>query len=150
MDLYSLLQARPMRTRQPLVLAVEDNEDSLLLLTQALELFHCSVISARDGQSGLALARTHQPDLVLLDVLLPDMHGLELVARLRQTPGVDTHPLIAVTALAKAEDRQQMLAAGCNDYITKPYILEDLEAVIHYHLENVQALRPSGATKASS
>jgi two-component system, cell cycle response regulator DivK len=141
MELHSLLQVRPTGIGKPLVLVVEDNEDSLVLLTQALELFHCSVVSARDGRTGLALAQTYQPDLVLLDVLLPDMHGLELVTHLRQISGIAAHPFIAVTALAKAEDRQQLLAAGCDDYITKPYILEDLEATIQYHLGELQALR---------
>ena len=135
MERQSLLQGHPNPVKdQPLILAIEDNEDSLVLLTQALELFDCEVVGARDGQSGFNMALSHDPDLILLDILLPDMNGQDLAMQLRQLPTIATTPIVAVTALAKADDRQQILLSGCNDYITKPYILEDLEAIVQKHL----------------
>lgn len=77
-----------------------------------------------------------QPNLILLDILLPDMSGLEVVRQLQQNPDFASTPIVAVTALAKLEDRQQILSY-CHDLITKPYILEDLEAVIRRHLNPV-------------
>lgn len=143
MERQSLLQTRPNpATDQPLILVVEDNEDSLVLLTQALEPFECQVVGARDGQAGFNLASSYYPDLILLDILLPDMNGQDLAWQLRQLPALVTTPIIAVTALAKAEDRQQILLSGCNDCITKPYILEDLEATIQKHLAIGQPALP--------
>lgn len=135
MERQSLRQTRPDPFKdQPLILVIEDNEDSLVLLTQALELFDCEVVGARDGQSGFNMALSCSPNLILLDILLPDMNGQDLALQLRRLPTLTATPIIAVTALAKADDRQQILLSGCNDYITKPYILEDLEAIIQKHL----------------
>jgi CheY-like chemotaxis protein len=80
------------------------------------------------------MALSYSPNLILLDILLPDMNGQDLALQLRRLPTLTATPIIAVTALAKADDRQQILLSGCNDYITKPYILEDLEAIIQKHL----------------
>lgn len=122
---------------QPLILAVDDDEDNLLLLTEVLDPIKCSFITAADGQTALKLAEKHQPDLILLDVMLPDVDGLEVVHRLRQNRQTMTIPIIAVTALARVEDRDSLLLAGCNDYISKPYMLDDLEAVIRCHLPQI-------------
>ncbi len=120
--------------RRPLVLAVEDNEDNLLLLLQVLELLDCSFISSKDGHTAVMLAQNYQPDLILLDIMLPDLDGAQVVHRLKQDPQTMTIPIIAVTAMARLEDRQRMLLAGCNDYIKKPYIIDDLEATIRRYV----------------
>ncbi len=119
---------------QPLVLAVDDDEDNLLLLTEVLTPLSCSVITATYGQQALNLALEQQPALILLDVMLPDISGIEVVRQLKQNPQTMTIPVIAVTALARLEDRDRLFLAGCDDYVSKPYMLDDLEAVIHYHL----------------
>lgn len=117
-------------TKKPLILAVDDDEDNLLLLTEVLEPMSCSVLTATHGKTTIHLAQVCQPDLILLDVMLPDLNGLEVVHRLRQNPQTKLIPVVAVTALARAEDRDRLLLAGCNDYISKPYMLDELEAVI--------------------
>lgn len=106
----------PVLDRRPLVLVVEDNQDSLLLLTQALELFECTGLSATNGREALSLVQAFQPNLILLDILLPDMSGLEVVRQLQQNPDFASMPIVAVTALAKLEDRQQILSY-CHDLI---------------------------------
>lgn len=135
MNLQLLLKSeQPTVINQPLILAVDDDEDNLLLLTEVLKPMNCSFITATHGQSALQLAQNCQPDLILLDVMLPDFNGIEVVQRLRQNPQTKTIPVVAVTALARTEDRESLLLAGCNDYISKPYMLDDLEAVISRHL----------------
>lgn len=120
---------------KPVILAADDHEDNLLLLSLAVEqLFNCLLLAAVDGQTVLTLAKTFQPDLILLDILLPDLNGLEVVRRLKQQPETSRIPIVAVTALAKIEDREKILAAGCDDYLCKPYMLEDLEAAIRQNL----------------
>ena len=125
---------------QPLVLAVDDDEDNLLLLTEVLTPLSCSVITATYGQQALNLALEQQPALILLDVMLPDISGIEIVRKLKQNPQTMTIPVIAVTALARIEDRDRLFLAGCDDYVSKPYMLDDLEAVIHYHLNSRRSL----------
>lgn len=119
---------------KPLVLAVDDDEDNLLLLMEVLTSLSCTVITATSGQQAFNLALEQQPALILLDVMLPDINGVEIVRQLKQNLQTITIPVIAVTALARQEDRDRLFLAGCDDYISKPYMLDDLEAVIQYHL----------------
>jgi two-component system, cell cycle response regulator DivK len=121
-------------TQRPLVLAVDDNEDNLGLISFTLDLFGFAFISAPDGQMTLDLAQTHQPDLILLDIMLPDLDGIEVVRRLKQDSRTKSIKIIAVTALARDEDRDRILAAGCEDYISKPYMVDDLEALLRHYL----------------
>ena len=120
--------------RPPLVLAVDDNEDNLQLLNELLLLNECSVISAADAQTTLVMAQKYQPDLILLDMMLPDLSGIEVVSRLKQDPQTMAIPVIAVTAMAREQDRESFLLAGCNDYIKKPYITDELEAIVRRYL----------------
>lgn len=120
--------------QRPLVLAVDDNEDNLNLINFTLDLFGFAFISAPDGETTLELARSYQPDLILLDIMLPDLDGVELIGMLKQDSRTKEIPIIAVTALARAEDQERILAAGCNEYISKPYMVEDLEALIRRYL----------------
>lgn len=121
-------------SQHPLVLAVDDDEDNLLLLTYSLALFGYSSISTADGETALLLVRNYRPDLILLDIVLPDLSGVDVVQRLKQDLQTTMIPVIAVTGLAGAEDRDKLLQAGCSDYISKPYILENLQGIIERHL----------------
>ncbi len=123
-----------------IILAVDDNEDNLLLLTEVLEPLNCLVMTATHGQTALLLAQGYQPDLILLDVMLPDVNGMEVVQRLRQNQETAQIPVVAVTALAREEDRDRLILAGCNNYISKPYLIEDLEALIRQYLPPIPAV----------
>ena len=119
---------------EPIILAVDDDEDNLVLLTEVLEPLNCLVMKATHGQTALRLAQAYQPNLILLDIMLPDLNGIEVVYRLKQNQETAKIPVIAVTALARLEDRDRLILAGCNSYISKPYILDDLEALIRHYL----------------
>lgn len=119
---------------KPIILAVDDDEDNLLLLAYALEPLDCCLLTAADGLSALQSAQVYQPDLILLDILMPYMDGSEVVSHLRKDLNTQALPVIAVTALANATDRERLLKLGFNDYLSKPYMLEDIEAIIQRYL----------------
>ena len=123
--------------KQPRILAVDDNEDSLLLLSEVLNVFDCSLLTATSGQGALIITQAYNPDLILLDVMLPDLNGVEVVRYLKHNPITENIPVIAVTALAREEDRDRLLAAGCSGYISKPYMIEDLEAIVRRALVQI-------------
>ncbi|MBW4681355.1 MAG: response regulator [Microcoleus vaginatus WJT46-NPBG5] len=122
---------------RPLVLAVDDDEDNLLLMSQIIELFNCAFLGAENAATGMALATTHLPDMILLDMLLPDADGIEFVSQLKANQPTKNIPIIAVTALAREEDRQRFLAAGCTDYLSKPFMLDALEEMLCRHISMV-------------
>jgi two-component system cell cycle response regulator DivK len=131
----------------PLVLCVEDCADDRLLINLILKSLGCTVIEAVDGESALAMLQRCQPALILLDICLPRLSGLELLAHLRQNRATAIIPVIVVTAMAMADDRDRILAAGVDDYISKPYAIEDLERLV---LEHLRRLSLSVATIAES
>lgn len=122
-------------SHQPQILVVEDHEDNLLLLLYALEALPCSLLTARDGRTALSHARLYHPHLILLDLLLPDINGFDIITQLRQIPEVCQTPIVAVTALARPEDQQRVFAAGGDGYLSKPYLLEDLEMLVRKYLK---------------
>jgi CheY-like chemotaxis protein len=130
----SFIGVREDTATQPLILAVDDDEDNLLLLAYALEPLGCSLITAVDGLTALQRAQAYQPDLILLDILLPFMDGTEVVSYLRKDPKTKTIPVIAVTALANAQDKKRLLHLGFNDYVSKPYMLEDIESRVRRYI----------------
>lgn len=122
---------RKQYSQQPLVLAVEDHEDSLLLISYALDSLGCKFICQKDSSATVLVAKEYQPDLIMLDILLPTLNGLEVVRQLKQEPLTKHIPVIAVTALATRENHQAIMGAGFDEYLCKPYMIEELEAVIH-------------------
>lgn len=102
------------------VLIIEDNEQNRYLATFLLEAHGYTVVSALDGPSGIALAETMVPHVVLLDIQLPKMDGYDVARRLRGIDSLRATPIIAVTSYAMVGDREKSLAAGCNGYIEKP------------------------------
>lgn len=121
-------------TKPPLVLVVDDDEDNLLLMTHVLDHLGFSWITAVDGISALQKAQTAQPALILLDILMPHMSGAEVLVRLKEDSKVKKIPVIAVTALANTTEREELMLAGFDDYVSKPYMLEDIEAAVQRHL----------------
>jgi CheY-like chemotaxis protein len=102
------------------ILIIEDNEMNRDMLARRLERRGFEVSTAEDGRTGLALARTQQPDLILLDMSLPEMDGWEVARTLKRDSGTQNIPVIALTAHAMTGDRETALNAGCEDYDTKP------------------------------
>lgn len=124
----------PQEACSPTVLAVDDDSDNLLLLSYILEGFNCVTLSESDGSAALRLAQEIKPKLILLDILLPGLSGIEVMRYLRANPGTCDIPVIAVTALAQKRDQDQLLAEGFAAYVSKPYLLVDLEKVIGRYL----------------
>ena len=108
------------------ILLVEDNEMNRDMLSRRLERRGHEVLIAIDGGEGVARAAADLPDLVLMDMSLPVLDGWEATRRIKADPATSKIPVIALTAHAMAGDREQALAAGCDDYDTKPIELERL------------------------
>src|SRR5207302_9825522 len=105
----------------PTILIADDEASIVELVRVTLEDERIQVVEALDGETALALAETHRPDLVLLDVNLPDMSGLEVCAQLRRDPRLASMKIVMLTAAAQADDVRRGLAAGADHYLTKPF-----------------------------
>jgi CheY-like chemotaxis protein len=108
------------------ILLVEDNEMNRDMLSRRLVRKGYEVIIAEDGESGVAMARSGNPDLILMDMSLPVIDGWEATRQIKATPDLLKIPIIALTAHAMATDRDKALEAGCNEYDTKPIEIERL------------------------
>ncbi|MEP6916960.1 MAG: response regulator [Acidobacteriota bacterium] len=116
------------------VLVVEDNPANMTLAVFLLESAGHTVMSATNAEAGLTIARDQQPDLVLMDIQLPGMDGLEATALLKQDQATRAIPVIALTALAMKGDEARIRAAGCDGYVAKPLAYKDFLEVIAAHL----------------
>lgn len=121
------------------ILLVEDNETNRDMLSRRLLRRGYEVVLAVDGESGLSLAESEAPDLILMDMSLPILDGWEATRRLKATAGTQRIPVIALTAHAMSGDRDKALEAGCDDYDTKPIELPRL-------LGKIEALLPLAGT----
>jgi two-component system phosphate regulon response regulator PhoB len=110
------------------VLVIDDEPEMLRLLDYNLTRAGYAVLTARDGDSGLAAARRHAPDLVILDVMMPGLDGLEVCKRLRQEPTTASRPVLMLTARAEESDRVLGLELGADDYVVKPFGMRELLA----------------------
>lgn len=119
----------------PKILLVEDNEMNRDMLSRRLGRKGYTVALAVDGQSGVEMARTQRPDLILMDMSLPVLDGWEATRRLKADLATRHIPIVALTAHAMSSDRDKALEAGCDDYDTKPIDLPRL-------LEKIEALLP--------
>ena len=102
------------------VLVVEDNELNMKLFNDLLEAHGYKVVQTRDGLKALDLARTHKPDLILMDIQLPEVSGIEITKWLKEDDALRSIPVIAVTAFAMKGDEQKIREGGCEAYISKP------------------------------
>jgi len=119
------------------ILIVEDNATNMKLSTFLLESADYTVLAATNAETGLTLARTERPDLILMDIHLPGMDGLEATALLKADEATRGIPVIALTALAMKGDEQRILAAGCDGYIAKPLDYKDFLATIKAKLATI-------------
>ena len=108
------------------ILLVEDNEMNRDMLSRRLQRWGYEVLTAVDGESGLALTKSETPALILMDMSLPGIDGWEVTRQLKADPAMRAIPVIALTAHAMAGDREQALAAGCDDFDIKPIDLDRL------------------------
>ncbi len=106
--------------RQKKVLVVEDNELNQRLFHDLLEVSGAAVVQVQDGREVLAIAKREKPDLILMDIQLPQISGLELTAQIKADPELAAIPVIAVTAFAMQGDEDKIRQGGCEDYISKP------------------------------
>jgi len=116
------------------ILIVEDNPDNMLLTVMLLESVGHTVLSAVDAEAGLTMARGERPDLILMDIQLPGMDGLEATVLLKADPLTRAVPIIALTALAMKGDEERIRAAGCDGYIAKPIGIQDFLGNVTAHL----------------
>lgn len=119
------------------VLYIEDNDDNRRLVIKLLGSRGIAVLDAADGLSGLELLERERPALLLLDISLPDVDGLQLVAILRRhrEPAIRALPIIALTASAMPGDRERFLEQGCSDYLSKPLQALELIAMVESYLD---------------
>jgi CheY-like chemotaxis protein len=117
------------------ILYVEDSEDNIYVIKNRLSRAGFTIVVATDGGQGVAVAAAEQPDLILMDLSLPVIDGWEATRRIKAAPETKHIPIIALTAHAMAGDREKALAAGCDDYDTKPIELSRL-------LGKIRALLP--------
>jgi CheY-like chemotaxis protein len=120
------------------ILVVEDNEMNRDMLSRRLMRQGFEVAMAVDGKQGVEMALSEKPDLILMDMSLPVMNGWEATEKVKSDPATKNIPVIALTAHAMSEDREKCIAAGCNDFDTKPVDLPRL-------LEKIKALLPAMA-----
>jgi CheY-like chemotaxis protein len=121
--------------RMTTVLIVEDNERNMRLMRLLLRPLGYALLEATDGKEALAIVEEHTPDIILVDIQLPDVDGLEVTRRLRQNPRFATTPIVALTAYAMPGDREMFLRAGCTGYVAKPIDTRAFPEIIASYLD---------------
>lgn len=117
------------------ILVVEDNPDNMTLIVDVLTSLNYEIVQALNGQEGIDKAQEVEPDLILMDLSLPLVDGWTATSRIKANPALKSTPVIALTAHALTGDREKALAAGCDDYLTKPLKLDRLIEKLTEYLE---------------
>jgi two-component system cell cycle response regulator DivK len=120
------------------VLIVEDNEKSMKLFRDVLSAKGYATLEARSGEEAVELALAHAPELVLMDIRLPDVDGVEALRRLRSDERTSSIPVLALTAQAMSGDRERFLAAGFDGYVPKPIDITELVATVREHCRSAR------------
>ena len=116
------------------VLVVEDNESNMILFARVIEAEGYELLRAEDGIIALDLLAREKPDLILLDINIPGVHGLDLAGRLKADHRLADVPLVATTANVLQGDRERCLEAGCDDYLPKPLDIRELRKLMNRYL----------------
>jgi CheY-like chemotaxis protein len=119
-----------MKRSNKLFLVVEDFEDSRFMMRRLLEMAGYNVLEASDGEQAVQMAVDSRPALILMDLSLPKLDGLSATRQIRQQKGLKRVPILAVSAHDSPESRNEALAAGCNEYVTKPIDFDQLHALL--------------------
>lgn len=117
------------------ILYVEDNFQNKRLVRKILTAKGFEILEAEDGVTGVEMALEEKPDLILMDISIPGIDGIEATRRIKANEEVNQIPIVALTANAMRGDRERFLAAGCDDYLPKPISTQELLRVIREHLE---------------
>ena len=112
------------------ILIVEDNPENMRLMEMTLRAKGYTLLKASDGEKALDMAIRERPDLIIMDIRLPKMNGLEVTRKLRETPAFSHTPIIAITAYAMKGDKERIIEAGCDAYLPKPINTRELPKVI--------------------
>lgn len=113
----------------PVILVIDDDDVNRQVANMVLKRGGFQPVLAEDGKTGLELARTESPDLILLDIFMPDEDGFEILKNIKQEPHVKEIPVVIFTILEKPESRKKALDLGASDYITKPFDMKEI--VLH-------------------
>ena len=116
------------------ILCIEDNDSNLRLVSRIVEGEKHEFLMAVDGLTALALAQSERPDLILLDINIPGLNGLELARRFKADPALANIPVIATTANVLRGDRERCLEAGCDEYLAKPLDVRELQTMLRAYL----------------
>jgi len=116
------------------VLIVEDNDLNMKLFNDLLEAHGYTTFQTKDGREALSIARTHRTDLILMDIQLPEVSGLEITKRLKADEELRSIPVVAVTAFAMKGDEEKIRQGGCEGYIAKPISIAGFIKVVEHHL----------------
>ena len=123
------------------ILIVEDNEKNMKLVRDILRHHGHATIEAATGEEGVRLAAEHRPDLVLMDIQLPDIDGIAALRRMRADPALDRVPVIAVSASVMPDDQQKIVGSGFDAFVTKPIDLKHFRATVERFLADGRAPR---------
>lgn len=123
--------------KQPLILIVDDHKDNLLLARYIIESLNMRSAITDNSEKCLNLVKILLPDLILLDIVMPKLSGLDIVRIIRQDSKTCHIPIIAITGLTRPKDTSQIVEVGFNDYIIKPYLIEELEVKIYSCLKHL-------------
>lgn len=134
-DSSGLLNGKISKRVCPLVLVADDNKDNIDLLEFIVEDLNLKCIVAYDGQTAFDLAKDKLPDLILLDIVMPKINGIEVGRFIKRCLLTNHIPIVAVTGLTNPEYLSQIEDAGFDDYLVKPFIIEDLEDKVKYFLQ---------------
>ena len=122
---------------QPLILVVDNDHDNLLFASCIIDALGMHYVFTDDSEECLNLVYQLLPDIILLDIVMPKIDGLEIIRIIKQDQDLPYIPIIAVTGLTRTQDKERLSEAGCDDYLCKPYMIEELESKIHGCLNQV-------------
>lgn len=119
------------------VLLVEDNELNMKLFYDLLSIIKCEIIATRSGKNAMELCRLNKPDLILMDIQLDGISGIDLIKEVKSDAALNKIPVVAISAYAMKNEEQKILQSGCDRYISKPVSIEDFFNVVNFYLQKV-------------
>lgn len=131
------------------ILYIEDNEQNRRLVRKLLKFNGYEVLEAEDGLKGIAVAAREHPDLILMDINLPGIDGMEATSRLKSSPDLADIPIVALTAAAMRGDRERIMAAGCDGYLQKPIDPPLVLETIRQYTESFKSVNPFNVATTS-